>query len=223
MSPRLLNFPMKILQENQNCFKLQSCTWTKYISGIFVYWSKNSISQFDKQPIQLNKYNRYLARTHRVSYSTREHGNEYRRFWKSTKRSQSVVLHERLMHGNVWYCLSWDLNHIMDSENMFVVEIYMKLIFEFPLLQSTRRRLFTRFNSTMTIRRNTGSEKCKNCWSGLISQAPTRDTKTTWILYVIILYILAIFRSIMITIHIHVPVFTSAWHQSVLMKIINWS
>lgn len=46
------------------------CTLTESISDVFVYWSRNPISQFDKHPVQLNKYNMHQVETHQVSYST---------------------------------------------------------------------------------------------------------------------------------------------------------
>lgn len=69
----------KTIQENQSWFKTTvTFILTENISDIFVYWSKNSISQFDKHPVQLNKYTVRCVRTPQVNYSTCEHGNKYR-------------------------------------------------------------------------------------------------------------------------------------------------
>lgn len=93
MTPHLLNFPIQMIQENQNCFKLQSCTlllktfhMSLFIDPKILFHNVISIYL-----VQLNKYNMHWVRMPQVSYSTSEHGITIEECGNSSRLAISVV------------------------------------------------------------------------------------------------------------------------------------
>lgn len=129
-----------MLQENQSSFKLQSCAVGLKIFQLSLFIDPKILFH-NLISIQSNWTNR-IGIQHKHPRSVIQLGMEIEDCGNPPKISQSVVLYERVLHENLWYCVTvmGFKPHSGQRENMFcafVEKIYLKLYFGFLLLQST--------------------------------------------------------------------------------------